>query len=72
NRVGFGKGYYDSFLPQCRKDCIKLGISLFEPVDHLDDMMHADVPMDACVTPDNFYVFDTTSNRTQDFINLGT
>lgn len=67
NRVGYGKGYYDAFLPHCRPDCIKLGISLFDPVDRIDDVMHADVKMDACVTPQQLYVF---GNKTQEFINL--
>ncbi len=28
NRVGFGKGYYDKFFPQCRSDVLKIGLSL--------------------------------------------
>ncbi len=28
NRVGYGKGYYDRFLSQCRKDTQKIGIGL--------------------------------------------
>jgi 5-formyltetrahydrofolate cyclo-ligase len=69
-RIGFGNGYYDSFLPMCRKDCIKLGISLFEPIQKIADPMEADVLMNACVTPDNFYVFDKSSIINKDFINL--
>ncbi|MCU0239778.1 MAG: 5-formyltetrahydrofolate cyclo-ligase, partial [Pyrinomonadaceae bacterium] len=30
-RVGYGKGFYDKFLSQCRKDCLKIGVSFFEP-----------------------------------------
>ena len=28
NRVGYGKGYYDRFLSKCRKDVLKIGLSL--------------------------------------------
>lgn len=69
-RVGYGKGYYDQFLPDCRPDCIKLGISLFDPVDTIDDVMYADVKLDACVTPDSFYVFTSDLKTKGDFINL--
>ncbi len=31
-RVGYGKGYYDKFLCQCRDDCLKIGLSYFPPV----------------------------------------
>src|SRR6218665_3368844 len=29
HRVGYGKGYYDRFLNQCRKDVVKIGFSFF-------------------------------------------
>ena len=28
-RVGYGKGFYDKFLSECRADCLKIGLSLF-------------------------------------------
>jgi 5-formyltetrahydrofolate cyclo-ligase len=70
HRIGYGKGYYDAFLPQCRPDCIKLGISLFSPIDIIEDPMHADVVMDACITPDTIYVFNEVSKKQHEFINL--
>jgi len=30
NRVGYGKGFYDQFLKQCRPDSAKVGLSFFE------------------------------------------
>ena len=57
NRVGYGKGYYDKFLTKCSKDCIKLGISFFEPVAEIIDRQYFDVPLDLCVTPYSTYVF---------------
>ncbi|HVZ58072.1 MAG TPA: 5-formyltetrahydrofolate cyclo-ligase [Chitinophagaceae bacterium] len=57
NRVGYGKGFYDRFLSQCRPDCIKVGLCYFAPVDKIMDRSHFDVPLTACVTPQACYVF---------------
>ena len=56
-RVGYGKGYYDRFLKDCREDCIKIGLSYFEPVAVIDDAAEFDVPLDICITPQQIYVF---------------
>lgn len=56
-RVGYGKGFYDKYLENCRPDCIKLGFSYFEPVDNIDDGDVFDIPLNICVTPHNVYVF---------------
>lgn len=57
NRVGYGKGYYDRFLSECNDDCIKIGLSYFEPVDIIDDANEFDVPLNLCITPEQVYVF---------------
>ena len=57
NRVGYGKGFYDRYLKQCRKDCLKIGLSYFEAVDSIDDRDDFDVPLDLCITPQRIYVF---------------
>ncbi|MEP7110498.1 MAG: 5-formyltetrahydrofolate cyclo-ligase [Ferruginibacter sp.] len=57
NRVGYGKGYYDRFLKQCRKDCIKIGFSYFEPVEQVDDINKFDVKLDYGITPDAIFHF---------------
>jgi len=56
-RVGYGKGFYDKFLKECRDDVIKIGLSLFKPVDKISDIQKHDIPMDYCVTPEKAYVF---------------
>ena len=56
-RAGYGKGFYDRYLAGCRKDCIKIGFSYFEPVDRLDDRNEFDIPLNYCVTPQRIYVF---------------
>lgn len=50
-RVGYGKGFYDRFLKQCREDCIKVGLSFFPPVEAIDDVHEGDVPLDLVITP---------------------
>lgn len=57
HRVGYGGGYYDRFLAECRPDCLKIGLSLFAPVEEIDDIEPTDIKLDACVTPDNTYFF---------------
>jgi 5-formyltetrahydrofolate cyclo-ligase len=56
-RVGYGKGYYDKFLSQCRTDVIKIGLSFFEPVDKIDDINQFDISLNYCVTPLQVYEF---------------
>jgi 5-formyltetrahydrofolate cyclo-ligase len=54
-RVGYGKGFYDRFLVKCRTDIIKIGLSLFEPVDKIEDVNDYDVKMDFCVMTDSVW-----------------
>jgi len=56
-RVGYGKGYYDKYLAECRNDCLKIGFSYFDPIDHITDKADFDVPLDLCITPSAAYVF---------------
>ncbi|KGE14131.1 5-formyltetrahydrofolate cyclo-ligase [Sphingobacterium deserti] len=57
NRVGYGKGFYDRFLAKCRPDCVKIGLSYFEPILEIADVGPFDVPLDMLLTPDNTYSF---------------
>ncbi|MBI3140034.1 MAG: 5-formyltetrahydrofolate cyclo-ligase [Sphingobacteriales bacterium] len=56
-RVGYGKGYYDRFLADCRTDCLKIGFSYFEPLEQIRDKHEFDVPLNLCITPQSVYVF---------------
>ena len=56
NRIGYGKGFYDRFLTDCRKDCIKCGLSLFEPIDHIPAEAH-DIQLNQLITPHGIISF---------------
>src|SRR5690606_36895821 len=57
NRVGYGKGFYDRFLAQCRGDVIKVGVSFFEAEPRIEDTDEFDIPLTYCVTPQKVYEF---------------
>ncbi|WP_036380521.1 5-formyltetrahydrofolate cyclo-ligase [Muricauda sp. MAR_2010_75] len=58
NRVGYGKGFYDTFLRKCRKETLKIGLSLFEPEENdITDVHENDVRLDYCITPEKTYKF---------------
>ena len=57
NRVGYGKGFYDRFLLECKPETIKIGISFFEAEDLIEDIFENDVKLDYCVTPNTVYRF---------------
>ena len=57
HRAGYGKGFYDKFLSECKPETIKIGLSFFEPEELIDDVFENDVKLDYCVTPDRVYEF---------------
>ena len=57
NRIGYGKGFYDKFLAECKQETIKIGLSFFEAVNQIDDVFESDVKLDYCVTPEQVYKF---------------
>ncbi|OOG73390.1 5-formyltetrahydrofolate cyclo-ligase [Flavobacterium sp. A45] len=57
NRVGYGKGFYDKFLSQCKPETIKIGLSFFEPEEMIEDVFESDVLLDYCVCPNEVYEF---------------
>jgi 5-formyltetrahydrofolate cyclo-ligase len=60
NRVGYGKGFYDTFLRKCKKSVIKVGLSLFEAEEQISDINKNDIPLNYCVTPNEIYSFSKT------------
>lgn len=57
HRVGYGAGFYDRFLADCRPDCLKIGVSLFAPIAQIDDTDETDIALDVCITPDKIWFF---------------
>jgi 5-formyltetrahydrofolate cyclo-ligase len=57
NRIGYGKGFYDRFLAQCKPDVIKIGLSYFEPEEHLIDINTQDIGINRCISPKKIYSF---------------
>lgn len=51
-RVGYGRGFYDRFLRECRADTCKAGVSFFPPEkEPVSDAWSEDVALDCCFTP---------------------
>ncbi|MDF0715037.1 5-formyltetrahydrofolate cyclo-ligase [Muricauda sp. 334s03] len=58
NRVGYGKGFYDTLLNKCKKEIVKIGLSFFTVEDEpISDVNENDVRLDYCVTPEKVYAF---------------
>jgi len=57
NRVGYGKGFYDKFLSQCKPDVVKIGLSFFDPEKLIEDVFTEDVRLDYCITPNTIVKF---------------
>ena len=56
-RVGFGKGFYDRFFASLNKDVQRIGISLFESCENIEDINEHDITLTHCVTPNKTYTF---------------
>ncbi len=58
NRVGYGKGFYDTFLAKCRPETLKIGLSLFDvEQETIGDVHENDIKLDYCVTPEKTFSF---------------
>ena len=57
HRVGYGAGYYDRFLADCREETLIVGLSHFDPEDQWIKTEDYDIDLDFCITPDMVYKF---------------
>ncbi|MGH1518998.1 5-formyltetrahydrofolate cyclo-ligase [Chryseobacterium sp. JK1] len=51
NRVGYGKGFYDSLFQNVPLETKKIGVNYFDPDEYVDDVWENDIPLDYLVTP---------------------
>lgn len=57
HRIGYGKGFYDRFLAECRPGVQKVGLSYFEPLTQIEDVNPHDIPLNVCITPNKIWYF---------------
>ena len=57
HRVGYGKGFYDRLLSKCKKDCLFIGLNLFDEFIEISDLHQNDIPLHICFTPKGKYDF---------------
>ena len=57
NRVGYGSGFCDKFLKECKSDILKIGLSFFEPEIKIEDTNSSDVKLNFCITPQKIFSF---------------
>lgn len=57
HRVGYGKGFYDTFLAECKPEVIKIGLSYFDPEDSITDIVESDIRLNYCITPEGIFEF---------------
>ncbi|CAM1343957.1 5-formyltetrahydrofolate cyclo-ligase [Tenacibaculum amylolyticum] len=50
-RVGYGKGFYDRFLSNCKADVITVGLNFFSPVDTIEGLDKYDIPLQKVIYP---------------------
>lgn len=59
NRIGYGGGYYDRFLSQCKPETLFIGLSFFEAEEKIPTE-ETDIPLHLCITPNKIYNFKKT------------
>lgn len=57
NRIGYGKGFYDRFLADCKPNTIKIGLSFFEAEEAIFETLNTDIKLDYCVTNSQIHSF---------------
>ncbi|WP_242673953.1 5-formyltetrahydrofolate cyclo-ligase [Blattabacterium sp. DPU] len=61
HRIGYGKGFYDRFITLCKKNVIKIGLSIFPPIKKIERVHKNDLFLDIGITPNHIYCFRKNS-----------
>lgn len=56
-RVGYGKGFYDRLLKNCKPKCLFIGLHHFDEFIQFDDIHQNDISLHMCITPKGKYDF---------------
>ena len=65
NRVGYGKGFYDSFFSTINNDVKKIGVGFFNPEEDVEDVSNTDVALDYLLTPDSILSFNGLEKKSR-------
>ena len=57
HRVGYGKGFYDRLLSNCKPNCVFIGLNMFDEFIAIDDINSTDIRLHYCITSSGFYDF---------------
>lgn len=57
HRIGYGKGFYDRFLAQCKAETLKIGLSFFKAHKEDFEVSKSDIALDYCITPEKVFQF---------------
>ena len=57
HRIGYGKGFYDRFLANCKPETLKIGLSFFKAEITNFDYLSSDIGLNYCITPNKNYKF---------------
>lgn len=55
HRLGYGGGFYDRFLAECRPEALKIGLSLEGPIEFPAEAH--DIPLHAVISPEKVILF---------------
>lgn len=57
NRIGYGKGFYDRFLSECKKDVVKIGLSFFEPETEDININETDIALNYAISDISMHTY---------------